>query len=58
MPEYYYPEDIEPFDELKSKPMCRNLREIRSAETDPPYTHDNQYEQNKSDNEYVDDYSS
>ena len=44
--------------ELKSKLMHRNSREIRSAETDPPYTHNNQYEQDKSNNEYVDDKSS
>ena len=58
MLEYYHSEDIEPFNELKSKLMHRNSREIRSAETDLPYPHDDQYEQDKSDNEYVDDYSS
>ena len=58
MLKYYHPEDIKPFDELKSKLMCRNSKEIKSAETDPPYIHDDQYEQDKSDNEYVDDYSS
>ena len=28
---YYHSKDIEPFDELKSKLMCRNSKEIRSA---------------------------